>query len=166
MKILTISGSSREESSNSKLLDHLIDLETTHSFTRTSLHFDLPLFRSELDTNPLTDSVIAWRTLLEAADAVIICVPEYIYNVPAVIKNALEWIASSGQLVGKTVLPITFTPNEPRGEKAMQSLLWCLQALDANVVVQLAVYKSQIEYNPDLQGEGADMIEEAINMLS
>ena len=165
MQILTISGSSRTVSSNSKLLDHLHDLKTGHTFERTKLHFDLPIFRAELDSNPLPNIVRSWRSKLSKADAVIICIPEYIYNMPAVIKNALEWIASSGELVNKRVVPMTLTPNEPRGEKAMQSLLWSLKALDANVVVQLPLYKSQLEYMPDLNGEGADMIIEAINLL-
>lgn len=165
MQILTISGSSRIESSNSKLLDHLNDLNTGHTFERTSSHFDLPIFRAELDSNPLPEIVRSWRSELAAADAVIICIPEYIYNMPAVIKNALEWITSSGELVNKKVIPITLTPNEPRGEKAMESLLWTLQALDAKVVVQLPLYKSQIEYQPKINGEGAEMLLEAINLL-
>ena len=165
MHLLTISGSSRADSSNSKLLDHLCDLGTDHTFERTSLHFDLPIFRAELDSNPLPENVRRWRTTLSEADAIIICMPEYIFNMPAVIKNALEWIASSGELVNKSVIAISLTPSEPRGEKAMQSLLWSLQALDANVVVQLPLYKSQIEYLPKINGEGAEMLIEAINLL-
>lgn len=165
MQILTISGSSRTDSSNSKLLDHLTDLGTDHIYERTNLHFVLPLFQAELDSSPLLDSVKKWRTKLSSADAVIICIPEYIHNMPAVIKNALEWIASSGELVGKRVLPITFTPDEPRGERAMQSLKWSLQALDSNIIVELALYKSQIRYDPKLNGEGAEILKEAINLL-
>ena len=85
---------------------------------------------------------------------------------PAAIKNALEWISSSGELVGKRVIPITFTPHEPRGERAMQSLVWTLQALDSNIIVELALYKSQITYDPEIGGEGAEMLKEAIKLLS
>ncbi|MFT4534351.1 MAG: chromate reductase [Saprospiraceae bacterium] len=166
MKILTISGSSRSDSSNSRLLDHLSDLGFDHNYERTNLHFELPLFQAELDSSPLPDSVINWRNKLLTADAVIICIPEYIHNLPAVIKNALEWIASSGELVGKRVISITFTPHEPRGERAMQSLVWSLQALDANIIVELPLFKSQITYVPEIRGEGAELLKEAINLLS
>ncbi len=165
MHLLTISGSSRADSSHSKLLDHLYELGTDHTFERTVLHFDLPIFRAELDSNPLPENVKKWRAKLSKADAIIICIPEYIFNMPAVIKNALEWIASSGELVNKSVIPITLTPNEPRGEKAMQSLVWSLQALDAKVVVQLPLYKSQLDYLPKINGEGTEMLLEAINLL-
>ena len=166
MKILTISGSSRTDSSNSKLLDHLSDLGLDHNYERTNLHFELPLFQAESDSNPLPVLVKKWRNQLSTADAVIFCIPEYIHNMPAVIKNALEWIASSGELVGKRVLPITFTPSEPRGERAMQSLKWSLQALDSNIIVELALYKSQITYDPQISGEGAEILKEAISLLS
>ena len=166
MQIITISGSSRTGSSNSKLLDHLSDLGTEHRYERTDLHFELPLFQAELDSSPLPDSVIRWRKKLSNADALIICVPEYIHNMPAVIKNALEWVTSSGELAGKRVIPMTFTPNEPRGERAMQSLIWSLQALESNVVVELALYKSQIKYDPEISGDGAEMLTEAINLLT
>jgi chromate reductase len=166
MQILTISGSSRINSTNSKLLDHLIDLGTDHAFERTNLHFRLPIFQAELDSNPLPEPVKKWRKKISNADALIICIPEYIHNMPAVIKNALEWLTSSGELVGKRVLPITFTPNEPRGKHAMQSLKWSLQALDSNIIVELALYNSQISYDPKIGGEGAEILKEAIYLLS
>ena len=56
-----------------------------------------------------------WRKILQESDAVIISIPEYIHNIPALIKNALEWVTTSGEFLGKKVLPITFTPHEPRG---------------------------------------------------
>ncbi|MGK0315993.1 MAG: chromate reductase [Saprospiraceae bacterium] len=166
MQILTLSGSSRKESSNSNLLDHLPFLETGHTFERTDLHFELPLFQADLDSNPLPASVKRWRAKLATADAVIICIPEYIHNMPAVIKNALEWITSSGEFVGKRIIPITLTPNEPRGERAMQSLIWSLQALDSNIIVELALFKSQIKYDPQISGDGTEILKEAINLLS
>ena len=87
---------------------------------------------------------------------------------PALIKNALEWITSSGELVGKKVLAITFTPNEPRGDKAMQSLLWSLQALDANIVAPAChCIKAEISYTSDgkLTGEGAEMLKRSFDPL-
>lgn len=165
MYILTISRSSRPDSSNSKLLDHLEDLNAQHVFERCDLHFSLPLFRAELDTNPLSREVKEWRTKIEKSDAVVFCIPEYIHNMPAAIKNALEWLTSSGELAGKPVIAITLTPQPPRGEKAMNSLIWSLQALDARIIVQLALYKSQIEYDLMLKGEGADILKEALSLL-
>lgn len=167
MKILTISGSTREESSNSKLLSHLRSLSTKLDFQNTSLPKRLPIFQSQLDTNPLPSAVTHWRIQLSKVDGVIICIPEYIHNMPALIKNALEWITSSGELTGKKVLAITFTPQEPRGEKAMQSLLWSLKALDANVVASLPLYQSEISYSSsnEIEGEGVELLKEALALF-
>lgn len=145
MNILTLSGSSRSNSSNVQLLESLSWLMPKKSFLYyRSLHL-LPLFQAEQDAAPWSAEVIAFRKAVAVADAVIISTPEYIHNMPAQLKNALEWLTSSGELVGKAVLPITYTPHEPRGERAMQSLLWCLEALDARVVTSLSLYQNSIK---------------------
>ena len=79
-----------------------------------------------------------------AAASGLLTAPEYLHNLPALVKNALEWLTTSGELQQKPVLPITFTPHPPRGERAMQSLLWSLQALKARVVAQLPLYQNEM----------------------
>lgn len=168
MKILTLSGSTRATSSNIKLLEGVASLFPNHEFLFFKKLDQLPLFRAEDDAHPWAASVIEWRKVLQESDAVIISIPEYIHNLPALIKNALEWIATSGELVGKPVLPITFTPNEPRGEKAMQSLSWSLQALDAQIVVQLPLFQNEINFKNDnslVENESVEMLKEAVKLL-
>ena len=107
----------------------------------------LPIFTAPTEPHPWPTIVVSWREALSKSDALIICTPEYIYNVPAIIKNALEWVTASGELLNKPVLPITVMPHPPRGEKAMQSLLWSLQALDAKILTQLPLYQNEISYD-------------------
>lgn len=160
-KILTISGSSRKDSSNVNLLRALSSLSNNRFEHFEELHL-IPLFAAEEDCHPWPKKVNEWREAIILADAVIISTPEYIFNLPARIKSALEWIASSGELVGKPTLAMTYTPNAPRGERAMQSLLWSLEALDARIVAQVAVYQDQLKViNGKIEGE-----EETIEMLS
>lgn len=167
-KVLTISGSSRAESSNVKLLKALQTIDGTKEY----IHFDklnlLPVFAAESDQSPWPVEVLNWREALSAVDAVVICTPEYLHNLPGQIKSALEWIVSSGELVAKPTIAITYTPNEPRGERAMQSLLWSLSALDARVVAQLNIFQSQIKVDrDDLLGdqEIIELLSEALRML-
>ncbi len=148
MKILMISGSNRTDSQNVTLLQTLPMRFPKHEFQ----YFDisqLPLFVDQGGDMKYPGICIEWRNAVDVSDIVIICTPEYIHNIPAALKNALEWITQSGELVGKRVLPITYTPSPPRGEKAMQSLVWSLQALDSNIVGQLDLYQSE---------EGADSL--------
>ena len=169
MKILCISGSNRENSSNIKLILAIPYLLPKVNFEHyTELH-ELPIFTAKIDQHPWPVEVLSWRKALAEADALIICTPEYIYNVPAIIKNALEWVTSSGELFHKPVLPITMTPHSPRGEKAMQSLLWSLQALDARIVSQLPLYQNEVAFDKNgqlLEGDSREMLIAAIELLS
>ncbi|MCI5059180.1 MAG: hypothetical protein MRY83_23915, partial [Flavobacteriales bacterium] len=47
----------------------------------------------------------------------------------------------------KRVLPITFTPHLGRGEKAMKTLIWTLQALQSNIIGQLSLYQNEIIFD-------------------
>ena len=169
MKILTISGSTRSASANTRLLAALPLLAPNHSFERYTKLDQLPIFKAESDQHPWDAAVLDWRKSVATADAVIISIPEYLHNMPALIKNGLEWLSSSGELAQKRVLAITFTPHEPRGEKAMQSLLWTLQALNANVVLSLPLYQNEVEFDADgkfIKNEAVEMLREATKILT
>lgn len=167
-KILLISGSTRANSANTKLLKGIINFFPKVNCSIYNRLDQLPLFKAEDDQYPWEKSVLAWREKLGNADAVIISTPEYLHNIPALLKNSLEWIATSGELVGKPVLPISFTPHEPRGEKAMESLCWSLGALDARIVAQLPLFQNQVEFLDDhtlSKNESTEMLEEAMSLL-
>ena len=144
MRILTVSGSSSQVSTNTAFLKALPELFPKKEFIHFENLIQLPLYTIAGDLNPLPDAVLAWRTAVAEADAVIFSTPEYIFNLPAVLKNALEWLSTSGELVGKPVLAITYLPNEPRGEKAMTSLTWSLKALDSKIVATLPLYQTSL----------------------
>ena len=168
MKILTISGSNREGSSNVKLVAALSFLFPKQYIYKYDEIHDLPVFQADLDKNPIPENVVKWRSVVKESDAVIICTPEYLHNLPASIKNALEWLTTSGELYEKPTLPITFTPNAPRGEKAMQSLLWSLNALNARVVAQLSLFQTEISFDENgklEEGEGRELLENAIQLF-
>ena len=42
----------------------------------------------------------AFRAALKSANAVLLSSPEYAHGVPGVLKNALDWLVGSGELVG------------------------------------------------------------------
>ncbi len=167
-KVLTISGSQRAQSANVRLLQALPKLFPNIEFRYYDGLGQLPLFTADQDRHPWPEAVLQWRGAVEIVDAVIVSSPEYIYNLPALLKNALEWLASSGQLLYKPVLPITFCPHIPRGEKAMQSLLWSLKALEARIVAQLPLYQNETVFDEDQQlvnNESSELLRTAIEML-
>ena len=128
----------------------------------------MPLFRTSEDHHPWPGPVLQWRKAVAESDAIVISTPEYIHNLPALLKNALEWVSSSGELGQKPVLAMTFLPNAPRGEKAMQSLLWSLQALKARVVAELQLYREEIVFDADgrlVENDGLSLLKTGLNEL-
>jgi len=169
LNILSISGSSASQSSNQTLLTQIGQLFSDHSFTNSTALTELPLYSVDTDINPIPSIVKDFRSQILDADAIIISTPEYLHNIPAVLKNALEWLKTNGEIRHKRFLAITFTPKEPRGEKAMTSLLHSLSALEANVIGSLALYQDEITFhesgitiNPDTQ----ELLHEAITILT
>lgn len=162
--IATLCGSTRSESRNLQLLNAIKDLHTSCTFIFVDIA-KLPLYHPFLDRNPLPEEVQLFKSQIRSANALIISTPEYLSNIPAVLKNALEWLKSGGEISQKKVLPIVFTPKAPRGEKAMKSLCWSLNALDTQFEVQLILHHSDFTFEDGskvMKGVGIDHIEEAL----
>lgn len=167
MSILCCCGSVRARSSNHRLLLSIQEAFPMYDWDYFPLA-RLPMFQPEQDQAPWPESVLDWRRAVGEADAVIISTPAYLENIPAAIKNALEWVTTSGELAAKPVLPITFAPHPPRGEKAMQSLCWSLQALNARIIGQLPLYQSELELRKDRYHFDVDhrsLLSESLNLL-
>jgi len=169
MNILCLCGSTRYGSGNQQLLHYIDRSNANQNFQHLDIA-DLPMFHPDLDKNPISSRVGDFRKAAANAGAIIICTPEYLHNIPAVLKNALEWLTTSGELKDKKVLPITYTPHAPRGEKAMQSLLWTLKALDARILTSLELYHQDISFDKDGKivdenSDGKQILMEAIQLL-
>lgn len=169
MQILTVSGSDRPTSSNSRLLRSIGSLLPEHKFSPFPVE-QLPLYSVARDTSAWPEHVDNWRSAVQTADSLIISTPEYLHNMPAQLKNALEWLTTSGDLVGKKVLAITYTPAPPRGSKAMQSLQWSLTALDSVIVATLPLHQTEVQVTDDglLTGEPEhiELLRSAIELLT
>jgi len=92
MRILAISGSLREESFNSRLLDSAaalapagVEIERWHGLRA------VPPFDEDLEVHEAPAPVAELRRLIADADAVLFSTPEYNGSVPGQLKNALDW---------------------------------------------------------------------------
>ena len=97
---------------------------------------ELPIFVPDRPPGP---AVTALRARLAAADAVVICTPEYAYGMPGALKNALDWLVGSGELYRRPVAALSASPSERGGDRALASLRQTLQALGA-VVPEAATF--------------------------
>jgi chromate reductase, NAD(P)H dehydrogenase (quinone) len=133
MKILGISGSLREKSSNTALLNILKSI----SNSEIDIYKDIgkfPFFSPELDDGNTPEIVKEFRAILKNSDAVVISTPEYAFGIPGVLKNALDWTVSSGEFSKKPVAAISASPTINGGDKAHAGLLLVLKAQGAHIV--------------------------------
>jgi chromate reductase, NAD(P)H dehydrogenase (quinone) len=134
MKILAISGSLRPKSSNTFVLRAAAALAP--EAMRITI-FDsigkLPHFNPDIDTDEALSSVMDWRSQLQQADGVLFCTPEYAHSVPGVLKNALDWLVSSGEFMHKPTAVISVSPSPDGGDKANASLVQTLRVMMAEI---------------------------------
>lgn len=132
IRILAISGSLRRASSNSGLVEATVRL-TPHG-VEVSV-FDglsaLPPFNPDLEGDGTIATVTQFRARLRACDALLVSSPEYAHGVPGVLKNALDWVVGSGELIDK---PIALINASARATHAWTSLRETLTVMAAQVI--------------------------------
>ena len=138
MKIAAISGSLRSGSSNGALLR----AAAAHAPPNMEVFLyeklgGLPHFNPDLDGDTPPRAVGELRALLGPAEGLIISTPEYAHGIPGALKNALDWLVSSGELNGKPVLLIHASPTG--GERAQASLVPTLTVMDARVLLEASL---------------------------
>jgi len=93
----------------------------------------LPHFNPDLDVEGAIApaAVQNFRGEIGAADALLICTPEYAHGVPGVLKNALDWLVSSSEMLFK---PIGLLNVSPRSTHAHASLAETLRTMSTVIV--------------------------------
>ena len=130
-KILAISGSTRQSSTNlslikaiTKLVAHKIDIVLFQGLA------EIPHFNPDLDTDIPPEAVVQFRKQLSEADGILICTPEYAMGVPGTLKNAVDWTVSSMEFSHKPVALITASS---MGQKGHLSLMETLKIIESDI---------------------------------
>lgn len=128
-QILAIIGSTKNRSTNWVLIKTLQELAGDKAdITIYDEITALPFFNPDLDNDSPPDVVMRLREQIAKADAVIITTPEYVFSLPGVLKNALEWTVSTRVWADKPVALITAAAS---GEKAHESLQLIMKTIEA-----------------------------------
>jgi NAD(P)H-dependent FMN reductase len=96
---------------------------------------ELPHFNPDLEETA-GPAVSDFRRHLQESDAVLISSPEYAHGVPGVLKNALDWIVGSGELVDK---PVALINASPQSTYAYASLAETITVMSARLVKNACV---------------------------
>lgn len=152
--ILAISGSLRRASSNGALVGAVARLAP--DTVEVSIYGELaalPPFNPDLDGDAPA-AVGRLRAALQACDAVLISSPEYAHGVPGVVKNALDWVVGSGELVNK---PIALINASGRARHAWVSLAETLAVMSARVIRDASITVTLEGSTLDANGIVADV---------
>lgn len=131
VKILAITGSTRNNSSNYKILkfisEHIKDSFEVEIFEDLA---EIPHFNPDLDKENPPKEVEVFRNKIISADGVIICTPEYVFSLPGSLKNALDWCVSTTIFSNKNTGLITASAS---GEMAHEQLILIMKTLEAKL---------------------------------
>ena len=153
IRILAISGSLRCFSSNTTLLQAAARLAPQGvEITLYNGLAELPHFNPDLEgSEPAT--VVNFRARIKGSDGVLISSPEYAHGVPGALKNALDWIVGSGELVDK---PVALLNASPRATLAQASLTETIRVMSAHVVEEASLRIPLMGRNLDASGAAGD----------
>jgi NAD(P)H-dependent FMN reductase len=154
-KVLAISGSTRQNSTNSNYIKAIAEL-CKNEFTIILFEdiADLPHFNPDDNNEQVAAAVLHFRSLLAAADAILICTPEYAHGVPGSLKNAIDWTVSSNEFYRKPTALITASTDGSYGHKALLETLKVIEAkgIEQNQLL-ISFAKTKINSNHQITDE-------------
>lgn len=144
-KVLALSGSLREQSTNKKLMIEAVELARNEgAFVQVIdlRDFAMPFYDGDVEEKegmPLKAKEL--RKLMEASDVIIIASPEYNSSVSGVLKNTLDW-ASRGEtggssrsaFKGKKFVLLSTSPGRGGGARGLASLKGIIENIGGEVV--------------------------------
>ena len=130
MNILAIIGSATTNSSNHKIVEWLSDQNPNFSIRIFEDLSEIPHFEIITNDADIPEKVTEIWKLIEQSDGVLFSTPEYIFSIPAGLKNLLEWCVSTTIFSEKIVAIITASAN---GEKAHEQLKLIIKTLGGKV---------------------------------
>ena len=149
MKITTLCGSNRQESSNHSILRAAQRYFDGHVFTNLDLSI-LPFFDPDNQYGEnVPPQVLAMREAVANCDLLIISTPEYAHGIPGILKNGLEWIFCAE--TGKK--PVAVIIGAAQGQWARDQLIEVLTTMDFSININQAFIINGARVKIDTNGE-------------
>ena len=159
LRVLAFAGSLRRESYNRALLRAARELAPDGMAVEV---FDLrgvPLYDADLEAEGDPERVAALKDAVRAADAVLIATPEYNHGVPAVTKNAVDWLSRpprAAPLGGKPVGVVGASPGMTGSARGQSQLRQAFEFTDSLCMPQPEVLVARAHEKFDDAGRLAD----------
>jgi len=147
MKILAISGSAREASTNTALLKAMknfspdyVELLVFHKLNA------LPVFSPDSEGAETPQAVRKFMETVADADGIIISSPEYVRAIPGGLKNAIDWMVSRDEIIDKHIVLVHASH---RGDDMLASLRLVLSTVSKNFMEHIFLHFHLIGKTPE-----------------
>jgi NAD(P)H-dependent FMN reductase len=147
-RIVVLVGSLRSDSVNRRLAEKLVtDAPAGLRLEIVEGLADLPFYNEDLDGDEVPETAQRLRDRVAEADRVLVVTPEYNGTMPAVLKNAIDWLSRPygvGALNGKPLAVLGTTPTPYGGKWAHADVGRSATVAGAVVVEAATVSQSSI----------------------
>jgi chromate reductase, NAD(P)H dehydrogenase (quinone) len=154
VRVLGISGSLRNDSSNHALLSAVAQVAADCTVVVYDGIAELPHFSPDRDVAPAPAEVERFRALVRDADALVVSSPEYAHGMPGSLKNALDWLVSGVEIVGKPTLVWSASPSGAL--HAHPQLVEVLRTMSADVLAEACLQLTSARRAFDADGRLID----------
>ncbi len=125
-------------------IDRLVSEGSTDSVVDVPLR-NVPMFDPDRVDEPPTE-VAHMRSLLEAADGVLLAAPEYAGGLAGGMKNALDWLVGSSSIHRRPI--VILSAGTTGGEFAIEQLVRTLSWQGALTVGTLGIHAARTKIEP------------------
>jgi chromate reductase len=125
MRVLAFAASLRKGSWNRRLLDVGVSLAREAGAeldVAEFRQFEMPMYDGDADGEQgLPPGARQLATRLQAADALLLAVPEYNYSIPGGLKNAIDWVSRVRPMPwrGKSIYLLSASPSAAGGARGL-----------------------------------------------
>ncbi|MEP3844694.1 MAG: NADPH-dependent FMN reductase [Paracoccaceae bacterium] len=147
MNILAISGSGRDASTNTALLNAVSNIaHPSHEVTVFSGIAELPVFSPDAENDPLPQQVQTFADMISRSDGLIFSSPEYVRAIPGGLKNAIDWLVSRDEIISK---PIALMHASHRGDDMLAQLRLVLSTVSDRFMLDPFIAFDLIKLSPN-----------------
>jgi NAD(P)H-dependent FMN reductase len=161
--ILVLVGSLRAASVNRQLAEVAVAAAEADGLGATVYGGldEVPFYNEDIDTENPPAAVSVLRTAAAAADAVLVVTPEYNGTIPAVVKNAIDWLSrpyGAGALNGKPLAVIGTALGQYGGVWAHDEARKSFGIAGARVIEDIALSVQSTTFDGKHPRESAELV--------
>lgn len=175
-KVLAFAGSARKDSYNKKLINAASEIARGLGASVTVIDlkdYPMPLYDADLEAQKgLPESAKRLRNLMMSHEKIMIASPEYNASIPALLKNALDWVSraengswSNEAFKGKKFALMSASPGKSGGARGLVHLRSIIEANGGVVIAKQVTIPEAHQYFTKNSGTENKALKEEVQQL-